>query len=161
MGDDKELYSVPGVKFHERGNAPAIVLENKETGLSFGILVNKHAARMMRAVLDNAEKKRYTRPLTHDFVLGLARVAGVGFASLVIDRLNTDGSFGATLEICDPDGHIIGRVDARPSDALPVAVAGNVPVFVKADIARKAAAFYPEPSPFREIRPEDLDLKAS
>ncbi len=161
MRANKEPYRVAGVKFHERGNAPAIVLENKETGLSFGVLVVKNAARMMLAALDPGGKTNYPRPLTHDFVLALAGIASVGFASLVIDRLNADGSFGATLEVCDPDGHIIGRLDVRPSDALPVAVAGNVPVFVNADVARKAASFYPEPSPFREIRPEDLGFPAS
>jgi bifunctional DNase/RNase len=61
----------------------------------------------------------WRRPMTHQFVAGLVRALGGRVRQVQIDRVLED-AYAATVEVEGPPG--MQSVDARPSDALNLAV---------------------------------------
>lgn len=68
------------------------------------------------------------RPLTHDLLLDVMAASGRSLASIEITRL-VDDVFEASLVFDDG-----GRVDARASDAVALAVRADVPMLVADDL---------------------------
>lgn len=77
------------------------------------------------------------RPLTHDLLVGIVEQMGGELDSVVISELR-DSTYYANLRI-RYDGEII-EVDARPSDAIAVAVTCNppLPIYVEEEVLNEA-----------------------
>jgi bifunctional DNase/RNase len=151
-----KLCTVRGVKFDDKSGCPIIVLQDSGNGRCFRIAISKLN---VFPVLVATDPEKWPdcggRPVTQDFALALARAGGVKIERLVIDRLTPKGVFIAALEVRSSDGEI-ARVDARPSDALPVALGAGAPIFV-ADEVLAQLDFYPlDDLRYRDIEPEDV-----
>ena len=89
--------------------------------------------------IDRRVKEDYhpPRPLTHDLVVGVAESLGAELDSIVISSLK-DHTYFAQLRL-RKDGEII-EVDARPSDAIAVAVTFDppLPIYVAEDVLDEA-----------------------
>jgi len=79
---------------------------------------------------------RVPRPLTHDLVLSMVDVLGASLHSIVISDLKND-TFYAKVMLNVDRGQI--EVDARPSDALALAVRSEVPIFADESVLDKAS----------------------
>ncbi|MBM3983964.1 MAG: bifunctional nuclease family protein [Planctomycetes bacterium] len=77
------------------------------------------------------------RPLTHDLILSVVEQLGGEVRDVVISDLK-DHTYFAKLRV-RKDGELI-EVDCRPSDALAVAVASRVPIFVAESVLGEALA---------------------
>ena len=76
------------------------------------------------------------RPQTHD-LLG-ATIVAMGGAIERIEITDLDaGTFYATLVIRQQDGEV--RVDSRPSDAIALGVAHDVPIYVAEHVIAEAS----------------------
>ncbi len=75
------------------------------------------------------------RPMTHDLLVSLLQATGWSVARIVVSELKDD-TFYARIEIAK-DGET-RSVDARPSDALNVAVRTGAPIFVAASVFEKS-----------------------
>ncbi|HKZ84919.1 MAG TPA: bifunctional nuclease domain-containing protein [Anaerolineae bacterium] len=71
------------------------------------------------------------RPLTHDFIARLLDAAGVTVERVAVSALKGDTYF-ATVSV--RSGQETREVDARPSDAINLAVRTGVPIFVDAEV---------------------------
>ena len=71
------------------------------------------------------------RPLTHDLLANTIELLGGELQDIYINELR-EHTYYAKLRI-KHDGEIV-EVDARPSDAIAVAVTVEVPIFVSEDI---------------------------
>jgi uncharacterized protein len=91
-----------------------------------------------------------SRPLTHDLLKNLVEALGATVSHIVINDLR-DATFYATL-VLDVDGEVI-EVDARPSDAVNLAVRANAAIFVAEHVLDEAGVI-PE-SGVDEGGPED------
>ncbi len=67
------------------------------------------------------------RPQTHDLLASTIRHLGGSLKQIIVNDL-VDGTFYARL-IIDQDGQAI-EVDSRPSDAIALGVAEDVPIYV-------------------------------
>ena len=76
------------------------------------------------------------RPLTHDLMKNILDILGSELAEILISELR-DGTFYAKLCFDSQE------IDARPSDAIALAVRFGAPIFV-ADKVMDEAAFLPE-----------------
>lgn len=79
---------------------------------------------------------RPARPLTHDLVLSLIEVMGATVQQVEITDLK-DGTFFAVLAV-ERSG-LRYDVDARPSDALAVAVRAGAPILVAESVLEASA----------------------
>lgn len=75
--------------------------------------------------------ERLERPLTHDLMISVLELLGASVARVEITNL-VDGTFYAMLVLDRSDVRF--EVDARPSDALALAVRTKAPVFVAEDV---------------------------
>ncbi len=98
------------------------------TGAYVLVLGDKNSQRRLPIVIGNAEaqaiavgieRQPNSRPLTHDLLLKFANTFHVSILEVVINRFR-DGVFYAML-VCQQGDDIV-MVDARPSDAIALAV---------------------------------------
>jgi hypothetical protein len=75
------------------------------------------------------------RPLTHDLFASALEAVDARVARVVISEL-ADETFHARLFV-EREGRV-GEVDARPSDALALAVRVGAPIFAAADVLEQA-----------------------
>lgn len=75
------------------------------------------------------------RPLTHDLTLSLLEVLDAKVVQVEITDLS-EGTFYAML--CVERGGVRFDVDARPSDALAIAVRADAPILVAEDVLEKS-----------------------
>jgi bifunctional DNase/RNase len=75
------------------------------------------------------------RPLTHDLIISVVEQMGGEIQDIVISDLK-EHTYFAKLRI-RKDGELT-EVDCRPSDAIAVAVANGVPIYVNEDVLGEA-----------------------
>ena len=80
------------------------------------------------------------RPLTHDLMNAIMTRLHGKLVRVTIDNVR-EGTFFATMEI-DDEGDVF-KIDARPSDAIALALRFNAPIYV-AEAVMDAAASVPE-----------------
>ena len=83
---------------------------------------------------------RPPRPLTHDLIVGVAQTLGASVDRVVISEL-AQSTYFAKLILRTEDGEE-HEVDARPSDAIAVAVTFDppLPIYVDSDVLDEAGA---------------------
>lgn len=80
-----------------------------------------------RAIANELEGLKPPRPSTHDLLLAAIKAARGHVVRVLINDLQ-EATFYATIDIDTPWG--VRHIDARPSDAIAVAVRAKCPVFV-------------------------------
>jgi uncharacterized protein len=79
----------------------------------------------------------WRRPMTYQFVAALVQALGGRVRQVRIDRV-VEEAYAATVEVEGPHG--VRSVDARPSDALNLAVLVGAPIFVAPEVLQEAEA---------------------
>jgi uncharacterized protein len=114
-----------------------IYLQEIEGARQFPIVIGIFEA----TSIDRRVKLDYNppRPLTHDLIVSVAEHLGAEFDSVVISELR-EHTYYAKLRL-KKDGELI-EVDARPSDAIAVAVTfdPHLPIYVAEDVLDEAAS---------------------
>lgn len=91
------------------------------------------------------------RPITHDLAAALVAALGGSVRQVTITGVR-DGTYYAVLEVASPDG-TTRLLDARPSDAIALALRTDAPLLAAPDLLRTDGA------PPAEA-PEPLDAEA-
>jgi len=76
------------------------------------------------------------RPQTHDLLASVVSSLGGQLKSITITDLS-DHTFFATLDVRKADGELI-HIDSRPSDAIALGIANDVPIFVEEHVLEAA-----------------------
>lgn len=71
------------------------------------------------------------RPLTHDLLVNLVETMGGEFQDVIISELR-EHTYYALLRVRQ-DGELI-EIDARPSDAIAIAVTCDLPIYVNEEV---------------------------
>ena len=99
------------------------------------ILMGVSESSAIAAALDG---RRPARPLAHEMANSLVRAVGGSVSRVIIDRVEK-GTFFATVYLRTGSG-MFTRVDARPSDAIALAIHADAPLFVEEAVMRAAGA---------------------
>lgn len=129
------------------GGAYAILLKEVDGKKRLPIIIGAFEA---QAIALEIEGIKPPRPLTHDLLKQLTDSLGATVLEVIIDELR-DNTFYAKI-ILEVSG-FSQELDARPSDAIALAVRTQAPIFV-AETVMESAAFVPtdeteETSPVR------------
>jgi RNA polymerase sigma factor (sigma-70 family) len=132
----------PGTK--ERGYSTVVLLD--EVGhRALGIWIGPAEA----AAIDmGLSKSQLPRPMTMNFMASILKAAGATLEEVRIETLK-DEIFYATAKIRSDD--TVNEIDARPSDAIALAVVTGNPVFVAEEILEKCGAALPEGKTLQRI----------
>ncbi len=86
------------------------------------------------------EGRNFNRPLTHDLLDRMTAALGAKLLRAQVDRLR-DGVFEGSVVLLHrgdgADAEVV-KFDARPSDAIALAIGNEVPIFVAPDVIREA-----------------------
>jgi len=113
-----------------------IFLREKGGGLEFPIIIGRFEA----ASIDYKVKGIQTpRPKTYDLITSIVEALGGRFQDILINRME-EQTFYAVIRLVH--GEELIEIDARPSDAIAVAVSNDpqLPIFVEETILAKALA---------------------
>jgi bifunctional DNase/RNase len=105
-------------------NQPVIILREPESGRLLPIWIGHNEA---TAILLKLQQVEAPRPMTHDLLLNTITDLGFIVERIEITRLE-DSTFYGALVLRGEERTI--AIDARPSDAIALAVRANVPVYV-------------------------------
>ncbi len=78
------------------------------------------------------KEKSFQRPLTHDLLTAVIRATGSKIERVEITELR-EGTYFAMIRLALADGSA-AEIDARPSDAIALAVASKAPLFIAEDV---------------------------
>jgi bifunctional DNase/RNase len=124
------------------GGSYAIVLKELNGNRQLPIIIGAFEAQAIALELEGIKPPR---PMTHDLMKEIIESFGAELKEITISELR-DNTFYATLSF---DGQ---EIDARPSDAIALAVRFGVPIYVAEDVM-KAAALVPEIDEQESISP--------
>jgi bifunctional DNase/RNase len=135
----------------------ALVMGEKGGNRRLPIIIGMFEA---QAIAIEIERITPNRPMTHDLFRSLAEAFEIRLIEVVISDLR-EGIFYARLVCVSEDRKV--EIDARPSDAIAIALRFNAPVYTYENVLQKAGAVSldeEEDEPFEEVRkstrPESL-----
>jgi len=123
---------IRGLMMDPATNMPIVVLKDVGSDTVMPIWVGIFEA---NAIAIEIEKVSAPRPMTHDLVRNLMRHMNGQLEKIVITELRDD-TFFAILWIRQ-DGELI-TLDARPSDAIALALRADCPIFVSEQVMQSA-----------------------
>jgi bifunctional DNase/RNase len=119
---------VKGVRLDTMGNSPVVLLADKEEKRALPIWVGLLEANAIDKELRNNTSPR---PMTHDLLYSILAQAHVKVKEVKIVDIKNN-TYYATLFITI-DKRVVG-IDARPSDAIVIALKSKTPILVSAKI---------------------------
>lgn len=115
--------TIEGVGFDQQRQT-VVVLRDWEGVKLLPIWIGPNEARAIQIELEGAQTPR---PMSHDLMLSIIGVLNGRVTRVLINDL-IDSTFYATIDIDTPKG--TKSIDARPSDALAIAVRAKCPIYV-------------------------------
>ncbi|TLU88267.1 MAG: hypothetical protein FDX30_02205 [Chlorobium sp.] len=116
---------------HTNG-AYALILYELDGKRKLPIIIGGFEAQAIALKLENIKPPR---PFTHDLFKNIADVFHLHVNEVIIDELHNE-TFYAKV-VCEANGEV-HEIDARPSDAIAIAVRFNAPLYVTEEIMNEA-----------------------
>jgi uncharacterized protein len=123
---------IQGLMLDPITQGPLIVLRDPRTDSKLPIWVGAFEA---NAIATEMERIRMPRPSTHDLLRDVIRELGARLTKVVITDLQ-DNVFFATLFLETATGP--KQIDARPSDAIALALRWDAPIYAAEDVIQAA-----------------------
>lgn len=151
---------IAGIALDAMTRSPIVLLKDSSERRALPIYIGQDQA---KAIISALEKQAPPRPLTHDLMVNLLEAWEMTVERVIIHSLQ-DNTFYAILIV--RKGETKKEIDARPSDAIAIALRTNSPIWVMEEVVADASipvdreADEEERQAFREfvskLRPEDL-----
>ena len=139
---------IRGLMMDASTNTPIVILKDKDGTTVLPIWVGIYEA---NAIALEIEKVATPRPMTHDLIKEFLTGFNASLRKVVVNELRDD-TFYAVLWL-EHNGETM-TLDARPSDALALALRLDCPIFVEDEVLKTAtiAAAAADPSSSEELR---------
>lgn len=115
---------VSGLTIDPITNTPIVILKDLEEKKVIPIWIGIFEA---SAIATELEKIAFSRPMTHDLITEILRSVQIKVIRIEINDLRNNTFFAC---ICLEHNNSSYSVDARPSDAIAIALRSNAPIFV-------------------------------
>src|SRR5574344_2124941 len=119
---------VMGIALDTRTGSPIVVLHDMENRKALPIWIGSAEA---SAIIRKIENLVVSRPMTHDLIIQIIDKAGYTLDRVEINDVEKD-TYYATLFLVKDEETL--EIDARPSDAIAVAIRVDAPIFVTANV---------------------------
>lgn len=151
---------VAGIALDAATRSPIVLLRDATERRALPIYIGQDQA---KAIIGALETQKPPRPFTHDLMINLLEAWNLTLEKVIIHSLQ-DSTFYAVLIVAQ--GDVKKELDARPSDAIALALRTNASIWVMEEVILEASipvdreADEAERRAFREfisqLRPEDL-----
>jgi|TARA_B110000263_G_scaffold244822_1_gene253417 bifunctional DNase/RNase len=123
---------IESIRVRQETQQRAVVLKVKDSDLYLPIFIGQFEVEAIRFKLMEVEVQR---PMTHDLLGSVIGDLGGTIHSIVVSELKNDTFFAKI--VIDTNGTLI-EIDARPSDALALAVRSKAPIYAEDEVVEKA-----------------------
>lgn len=123
-----------GLGFDPKNMSPIVLLRDTEERNFLPIWIGMFEAAAIAMELQNFKAPR---PMTHDLLSSIIEKLEAKIVRIIINEIN-DNTFYAIIEIKVAETDKILKIDARPSDAVALAVRAHAPIFVSESVMAKA-----------------------
>lgn len=151
---------VGAIGVDEKSGDPVIVLKNLENTHVLPIWIGLPEARAITLAVNKVDPPR---PLTHDLLYNLVLKLGYKVKEVLIDRIEAQ-AYIATIYLVSqgPEEDASLSIDARPSDAIALALKADAPVMVSESlVAQSGLPLFSAPEKDEEFSSFVSGLKAS
>ena len=125
---------IKGLMLDPSSDIPIVILKDTGSQLFLPIWIGVPEAKAIAIRIEGVE---LPRPMTHDLLRSVFETLGGRIDKIVISDLK-DNTFFALIHVQQDDRTL--SIDARPSDAIALALRANVPIFVLRSVMEKAQA---------------------
>ena len=130
---NKAALEIMGMSYSEsQTGAYVLIMGDKNSQRRLPIVIGSNEA---QSIAMGIERQKNSRPLTHDLFLNFAINFNIHLKEVVINRFR-EGVFYAVL-VCEHLGEL-SMIDARPSDAIALAVRCGCPIFAYESVMDEA-----------------------
>ncbi|HEX6640097.1 MAG TPA: bifunctional nuclease family protein [Thermoanaerobaculia bacterium] len=154
--------SIKGLMLDPMSNSPIVVLKDDDEKLFLPIWVGIFEANAIALQLENITTPR---PMTHDLLRDMITQLDARVTRIVINDLR-DATFFAQIRLLihGVGGDKMLEIDARPSDAIALALRTEAPIYVAQSVLDQAQTITPDGEEseekakawFENLAPEDL-----
>ena len=120
---------VMGIALDTRTGSPIVVLHDKENRRALPICIGSAEA---SSIIRKIENLAVARPMTHDLIISMVEKTGYKIAKVEINDVEKE-TYYAIIYLENKDGEVV-EIDARPSDAIAIAIRVEAPIFVSAKV---------------------------
>lgn len=125
---------IKGLMLDPTSNVPIVILRDIESQLFLPIWIGVFEANAIALRIEGVEPPR---PMTHDLLRAIVETLGGSVEKIVISDLK-ESTFFAVIHV--RRGEDSAAIDARPSDAIALALRTEAPIFVLRSVLDKAQA---------------------
>ena len=124
--------SIAGLTMDPASNTPIIILKSDEDDQAIPIWIGLLEATSIASALQDI---KYDRPMTHDLFKNFSDSLQISIAKVEVCDLK-DNTFFARIYFVSKDTNF--DIDARPSDAIALALRFDAPIFVEDSVMQKS-----------------------
>ena len=122
-----------GIALDTRSGSPIVVLHDLDNRRALPIWIGSAEA---SAIIRKLEKLSVVRPMTHDLVVDIVKKTGYQVEKVEINDVEKD-TYYATIYLVNKDKTLY--IDARPSDAIAIAMRADAPIYVTTNVLANGA----------------------
>ena len=123
------LVEVKRISYYPPSKGYAVLLQEKDSDRSLPIIVGSSEAQAIALYLEGVDMPR---PMTHDLLINVLENLEGEINRVTIAKISK-GTFFAEIEVSNPQiGEMI--IDARPSDAIAIALRTLSPIYVSDEV---------------------------
>ncbi len=134
--------------FLTQSQASGVILKELDGDRTLPIIIGEYEAQSIALGLENITPPR---PITHDLVLNMLETLEAQIERIIISDLRNN-TYYAIIQLRRRSELL--EIDARPSDALALAVRQGIQIFVEEDVMRKGAYSADE---FQDVEERRID----
>ena len=124
--------NIAGMTMDPDSNTPIIILKSEADGQTLPIWIGLLEATAIASALQNIQ---FERPMTHDLFKNLTELMGLAVSKVEVCDLR-ENTFYARIFFSTGDGGF--DMDARPSDAIAIAIRFGAPIYVDGGVFTKS-----------------------
>ena len=154
--NEEVLMRIKGLFMDPLNRMPIVVLADSRNDSLLPIWIGMAEASAIAMQLENVMPPR---PMSHDLMRNIAEGLGARLEKVVVNDLN-DNTFYAVMVFQTHQGPMV--LDARPSDAIALALRFQAPIYVRENVLKEASTVDLESSQealqqwLENLEPEDL-----
>jgi uncharacterized protein len=123
-----------GLGFDPKNMSPIVLLKDGEERNFLPIWIGMFEA---AAIAMELQEFKPPRPMTHDLLTKIINTLEGEVTRITISEI-VDNTFYAVVDIKSKNGKKVEKIDARPSDAIAIAVRTKAPIYVSENVMAKA-----------------------
>jgi uncharacterized protein len=150
-----EIYGLQSGAGQTQSGSFTLILQEKEGNRRMPMVIGMFEA---QAIAIEIEKIQTNRPMTHDLFKSFAKELAFKVSEIIIYNLK-EGVFFAKLIVTDSKGD--HEIDARPSDAIAIALRFDAPIYSTEQVLSEAGIVFNDDALDEEINEELEEVKPS